>query len=117
MNENGDFILKNEEIANTFNNYFGAIVDNLGLHHWEDKTSPPSNTPDKINDIIKNYEKHPSICNIKTIYRGIETAYFPDSLKLATVVPVFKKEDTLDKSNYRQVSILPLLSKVYEQVI
>ena len=89
MNENSDFILKNKEITNTFNDYFGAIVDNLGLHLWEDKISPPSNTPDKTNDIIKNYEKHPSICNIKTKYRGIETAYFPDSLRLANVVPVF----------------------------
>ena len=170
MNENGDLILKNEEIVKTFNDYFGAIVDNLDLHHWEDKTSTPSNTSDKINDIIKNYEKHPSICNIKTKYRGIsnfsfrpvsveevkriirdlktnkavggeiptkilkeceftfdvltkfinksvETGYFPDSLKLANLAPVFKKEDPLEKSNYRPVSILSLLSKVYEKVI
>ena len=133
------------------------------MHHWEDKTSSPSNTSDKINDIIKNYEKHPSICNIKTKYRGIsnfsfrsvsveevkkivrdlktnkavggeiptkilkeceitfdvltkcinksiEIRYFPDSLKLVNVGPAFKKEDPLDKSNYRPVSILPLLS-------
>ena len=30
---------------------------------------------------------------------------------------VLKKEDLLDKSNYRPVSILPFLSKVYEKVI
>ena len=60
LNENGDLILKNEEIAKTFNDYFDAIVDNLDLHHWEDKTTSPSNTSDKINDIIKNYEKRPS---------------------------------------------------------
>ena len=30
---------------------------------------------------------------------------------------VFKKEDPLDKANYRPVGILPLLSKVYERVI
>ena len=71
LNENGDLILKNEEIAKTFNDYFGAIVDNLDLHHWEGKTSSPSNTSNKINDIIKNYEKHPSIWNMKTKYRGI----------------------------------------------
>ena len=62
LNENGNLILKNEKIAETFNDYFSAIVDDLNLHHREDKTSPPSSTSDKINDIIKNYEKHPSIC-------------------------------------------------------
>ena len=76
MNENGDLILKNEEIAKTFNDYFGAIVDNLDLHHWEDKNFSPSNTSDKINGIIKNYEKHPGICNIKTKYRDISNFSF-----------------------------------------
>ena len=47
----------------------------------------------------------------------METGNFPDSLKMANVTPVFKKEDPLDKSNYRPVSTLPLLSNVYERVI
>ena len=51
------------------------------------------------------------------INKAIETGNFPDSIKMANVTPVFKKEDPLDKSNHRPVSILPLLSKVYERVI
>ena len=51
------------------------------------------------------------------INKAIETGNFPDSLKMTNVTPAFKKEDPLDKSNYRPVSILPLLSKVYERVI
>ena len=81
LNKNGDLILKKEEISKTFNDYFVAIVDNLDLHHWEDKISP-SNTSDRINDIIKNYEKHPSICNIKTKYRGISNfSFWPVSVE------------------------------------
>ena len=76
LNENGDLILKNEEIAKTFNDYFGSIVEKLDLHHWEDKTSSPSNTSDKVNDIIKNYVKHPSICNIKRKFAGISKFSF-----------------------------------------
>ena len=53
----------------------------------------------------------------KCINKSIETGYFPDSLKLANITPVFKKVDPLDRSNYRPVSILPLLSKVYEKGI
>ena len=33
LNENGELIFKNEEIAKTFHDYFGAIVDNLDLYH------------------------------------------------------------------------------------
>ena len=46
-----------------------------------------------------------------------ETAIFPSSLKLAKITPIFKKDDPPDKSNYRPVSILPLLKKVHEGII
>ena len=42
---------------------------------------------------------------------------FPSELKLAEVVPVHKKDDKTNKSNFRPVSILPLLSKIYEGCI
>ena len=70
-------ILKNEEIAKTFDDYFSEIVDNLNLHQWENQTSPLSSTSDKINDINKSYEKHPTICNIKTKHRHIINFSFP----------------------------------------
>ena len=47
------------------------------MHHWQDKTSPLSGTSDKINDIKKNYEKHPTICNVKTKHRHIINFSFP----------------------------------------
>ena len=46
-----------------------------------------------------------------------ETGIFPSSLKLGNITPIFKKGDPLNKSNCRPVSILPLLSKVYERII
>ena len=42
---------------------------------------------------------------------------FPDSLKNATITPVYKKDDPTDKVNYRSVSVLPLLSKIFEKII
>ena len=36
LNENGELILKNKEIADTVNNYFWFIVDNLNLQHWNE---------------------------------------------------------------------------------
>ena len=48
------------------------------------------------------------------INKSIETTCFPDSLKEANITPNLKKDDPLDKSNSRSVSILPLISKVYD---
>ena len=42
---------------------------------------------------------------------------FPDSLKLANIIPVLKKDEPTDKENSRPVSVLPLLSKFFERLI
>ena len=42
---------------------------------------------------------------------------FPAGLKRAKVIPLFKKKDPLNKENYRPVTILPTISKVYERVM
>ena len=42
---------------------------------------------------------------------------FPDNLKYGDITPIFKKDEKLDKTNYRPISILPTLSKIYEKVI
>lgn len=43
--------------------------------------------------------------------RGI----FPDCLKDATVVPVYKSGSETDVNNYRPISVLPLVSKIFEK--
>ena len=42
---------------------------------------------------------------------------FPDELKLSEVIPLYKKLDPLKKENYRPVSLLPHVSKVFERII
>ena len=49
--------------------------------------------------------------------KALKTGSFPDSFKGANVRPQYKKVDPFDNKNYRWVSILPLLLKVYERVI
>ena len=51
------------------------------------------------------------------IHLSKNTGVFPDSLKVAQITPIHKKNDPLNKSNYRSVSVLPIFSKVYEKVI
>ena len=42
---------------------------------------------------------------------------FPDNLKLADVTPVFKKEDTSLLKIYRPVSVLQVISKIYQRIM
>ena len=48
---------------------------------------------------------------------ALSQGILPDSLKLANITPVHKKDETTDKENYRPVSVLPLFSKIFEKVI
>ena len=48
---------------------------------------------------------------------AIKTGVFPHELKLADIIPCHKKNSTLDKSNYRPISLLPTISKVFERLM
>ena len=51
------------------------------------------------------------------INKCISIKSFPDELKVADVIPVLKKEDPNNKANYRPISLLPLISKIFERVL
>ena len=63
-------------------------------------------------DILKNSEFCYSELT-KCINKAFNKNTFLDTLKLSDIVPVFKKLDPTDKTNFKPVSILPLLSKVF----
>ena len=59
------------------------------------------------------------ICEpLKNIWRDeiILNKKFPTNLKLADITPIFKTLETIFVENYRPVSILPIISKVFERI-
>ena len=46
---------------------------------------------------------------------AIDISYFPTALKQANITPVFKTEERCSKDNYRPISILPNVSKIFEK--
>ena len=51
------------------------------------------------------------ICNL-----SIKLKIFPDQCKLAKLKPIFKKGSRMDTSNYRPISLLPLILKIFQKL-
>ena len=81
--------------------------------------SLPSNKA-RAGEVPVNTLKNSEICFFgfaNCINEAVRNNQFPDSLKLFDITTVYKKLDPSNKANYRPVSVLPLLSKVFEKVI
>ena len=61
-------------------------------------------------------------CNIiapsltKIFIRSINTGIFPTEWKLARVTPIFKKGKRDDPNNYRPISVIPTVAKIFEKI-
>lgn len=51
------------------------------------------------------------------INKSLSVGMFPDCLKEAVILPIFKKGSNLECSNYRPISLLPSVSKIIEKII
>ena len=71
---------------------------------------------DNINAKLIKDAKHviaPILARIMNI--GYETCTFPDSMKTANIKAIHKKNSTEEIENYRPISILPTMSKIFER--
>ena len=164
-------ITNNHKLAETFNNFFSNITQNLKIDSNLEKITGNLTISNPVSKEIKKYEKYPSIIEIKEkmknknmsfsfsfvtketilnelrklnpkkacqesdipvkiikenldivsnfVYNNFNNSLFssnfPSHLKNATITPIFKKKDRDNVENYRPVSILPNLSKIYER--
>ena len=51
------------------------------------------------------------------INQSLHQGLFPEALKLAKVIPLFKKGDSSCFNNYRPISLLLSVSKIYEKIV
>ena len=56
--------------------------------------------------------------HLSTLFnKSIELCLFPSDWKLANIIPVYKKGDRTNATNYRPISLLSCLGKVFEKCV
>ena len=48
---------------------------------------------------------------------ALTSGIYPDSLKIAKVIPIFKKDSPTSVNNYRPISILSTINKIFEKIL
>lgn len=61
-----------------------------------------------INTIVAPFTH---ICNL-----SLQTGTFPNKVKTAKVIPIFKRGEKQQFTNYRPISLLPTFSKILEKL-
>ena len=121
-----------ENVNNIQNTHFTDYLLNPSMYNFTFELI----TEDITMEILNNLKPKPScgydgistkllktckfeICKPLTliINQTLSTGIFPDTLKIAKVIPLYKKGDKALLENYRPISVLPSISKIFERII
>lgn len=103
--------------VHTLDNFSPTTTDEISkiINNLNNNTSAGI---DGINSkCIKCVKKHIIDELTQCVNNCLKSGVFPDSLKIAKVSPIYKAGSKSDPGNYRPISVLPVLSKVFERVI
>ena len=94
-------------------------VDTTTVHKLiSDLANKNSSGPDGITaKLLKRLSCHIAVPLTITINQSMCMGIFLSKLKLAKVIPIYKKDDRHILDNYRPISLLSTMSKVFEKVV
>ena len=102
---NQNFIFKSADPVEVI-----SIIDSLDIN----KGTGPYSIPGNILKALKANLCHPLTTIINMSFA---TGIYPDQLKIAKVIPIFKKGDKLLVTNYRPISLLSNINKIFEKLV
>ena len=107
--------LKNKQL----NSFFLTPTDSMEILKEIQNLKPKrSSGYDNINSVLIKEIKHELAHPLTIIInKSFEFGIVPDLMKIAKVVPVYKSKDCQLFTNYRPISLLPVLSKIIEKIV
>lgn len=142
---NNKTLINPSDIATVFNDYFIDLTNNLTYNftQYDHNITPIANsiflmpvTDEEvkkeimslnntnsagydgiITKIIKMSVSEITCVLTYLINLSFSSGTFPDKLKISIVKPLYKKGDREDPQNYRPITLIPVLSKVFEKCI
>src|SRR5271156_5063928 len=98
--------------------YCEPVTDFELLKIIESMNVNKSSGPDDISPRIIKENIADFVPPLKYIFNlSLEQSIVPDKLKIAKVIPIFKKGDIHEPSNYRPISLLSIINKLLEKVV
>ena len=136
-------ITDNSKIANSLNDHFNEIgkdmansIEKVSNYSFQFYLKNVIQTKDHTRKIIKEMNSKSSygfdgissklLKQLEQILidplthiinQSLISGIYPDKLKLAKIVPIHKKGNIYQVENYRPISILPAISKIFEKVV
>ena len=109
-----DHLTKN--ILSSFN--FSFVTEEQVLKIIQKLKPKSSHGHDGISTILLKYIACEILKTLTVIInQSLCTGIFPDKLKIANIKPIYKKDNPHIPDNYRPISLLPSISKVFEKVV
>ena len=103
------YINEKRSLVEISENDITTVINNLNTR----KPTTFNNIPAKL--IKENCDICTHLCKI--FNNSIISNTFPDNLKIADIIPGHKKDEKTKKENYRPISILPTVSKIFERIL
>jgi hypothetical protein len=146
LNIDNSLVVDSHKVANAFNNYFLSIPTELhNILSPSDRNYSylvPNNTrsiylypvsSSEVYNVISSFNCNSSLSDIpikmlklsqhfsvgiaELFNHIISEGQYPDMLKMATVIPIHKTGSRSDIKNFRPISLLPTLDKIFEHLI
>ena len=119
ITEHGDFSYRDYLSERIESNFEFRLVDSHNIKQIIKgiKTSRSNGHDGISSELLKLISNDIADSITLIINQSLKSGIFPNQLKIAKVTPIYKKDDKKIITNYRPISVLAVVSKIFETVI